>query len=429
MRQRQRHTLNILITGLLLLAAASVSAEPRIDGFLQALYGGNVDGNNPTATDFTASEARLQLRAEHFGDASEFFGRLDFVYDGSDSVKYDWELREGYLKFRLGSHFDLKVGRQILTWGTGDLIFINDLFAKDYRSFLVGRDDQYLKAPHNALRIEYYSGLGGLTVVYTPRFTPNRLPTGERLSYYNGFAGGIVGTAMGPEYYFDPGLPAPEFRNGEVAARFHRTVAGFNTSLYAYHGFYKNPMAANIVMVGDEMYAVPYYPKLNVYGASLRGTAFGGILWLEGGYYDSREDPDGDEALIPNSSVTGMVGFERQVATNLTANLQWQVDYMLDYDTFEAQQMPGVFIRDEYRHLLTSRITKLAMDENLTLSAFGFYSPSDEDAYIRLSAGYKYSDEVNITVGGNVFTGRHENTEYGQFQKNDNAYLKLTYGF
>jgi hypothetical protein len=234
---------------------------------------------------------------------------------------------------------------------------------------------------------------------------------------------------MGGEYLFDVPRPEAKFKNGEIAARLSRTVGGFRTSLYAYHGFYKNPVAAKMVMVDTTLVPVPYYPELNVYGASVRGMAFGGVLWVEGGYFDSREDRDGDNPLIPNSSVTGMVGFERQVATNLTANLQWQFDYMLDHDLFAAQQMPGVFVRDEVRHLLTSRVTKLAMDENLTLSAFGFFSPTDEDAYVRLSASYKYSDEVRITVGGNVFTGSHENTEFGQFQKNDNAYLKLTYGF
>jgi hypothetical protein len=426
---RQRRALSILITGLLLVAAASVSAEPRIDGFLQGLYGARLDNNNPTPTEFSASETRLQLRAEHFGDNSEFFGRLDFTYDGADSARYDWELREGFMKFRMGSHFDFKVGRQILTWGTGDLIFINDVFAKDYRSFFVGRDDQYLKAPQTALRIEYYNSLGNLSVVYSPRFEPNRLPTGSRLSYYNGFAGGIVGTGMGDAYYFEADVPAARFRNGEIAARFSRSLAGFNASLYAYHGFYKNPLAAKVTMVGEDMMFSAYYPKLNVFGASLRGTKLGGVLWIEGGYFDSREDSDGDNPLVPNSSVTGMIGFERQVASNLTANIQWQVDRMLDYATFASQQPSGVFIRDEMRHLLTSRLTQLAMDENLTLSAFGFYSPTDEDAFVRLSAGYKYSDEVNITVGGNIFTGKHENTDFGQFQKNDNTYLKLSYGF
>ena len=50
----------------------------------------------------------------------------------------------------------------------GDLIFINDVFAKDYRSFFVGRDDQYLKAPQNAIRAEYYNPLGALSFVWTP---------------------------------------------------------------------------------------------------------------------------------------------------------------------------------------------------------------------------------------------------------------------
>ena len=117
---------------LLLLMVVPVAAEVSIDGFLQGLYGGRLDQSNPTATEQTASETRMQLRAEHFGDNGEFFGRLDFTYDAADSVQYDWELREGYFKFRLGDKLDLKVGRQIITWGTGDLVFINDVFAKDF---------------------------------------------------------------------------------------------------------------------------------------------------------------------------------------------------------------------------------------------------------------------------------------------------------
>jgi hypothetical protein len=67
--------------------------------------------------------------------------------------------------------------------------------------------------------------------------------------------------------------------------------------------------------------------------------------------------------------------------------------------------------------------------ELITLSGFVFYSPSDKDAYLRLSASYKHTDEVTLTVGGNFFRGKIEATEFGQFQKNDNLYLKMTYGF
>jgi hypothetical protein len=413
----------IMIVGLLLLAAAPSQAELYMDGFLQGLYGGRLDNANPTSTEQTASETRLQLRAEHFGDRGEFFSRLDFVWDGADSSSYDWELREAYLKFRLGNNIDFKVGRQILTWGTGDLIFINDVFAKDYRSFFVGRDDQYLKAPQNAIRAEYYHNVGSFSLIWSPRFEANRLPTGQRLSYYNPMVGAIVGTYYGDEFYFDPPEPESKFKNGELATRFQRRIGNFNTALYFYHGFYKNPRGFDSVNMSA------FYPRLNLYGASIRGALWGGILWLEGGYYESRDDENGDNPLVPNSSISGMVGFERQVATNLTVNGQWQVDYMTDYDIFVAQQAPGVFVRDEVRHLLTSRVTKKLNMETVTLSGFIFYSPSDEDAYIRLSTEYKYTDEITLMAGGNIFDGKHLNTEFGQFALNDKVFVKVTYGF
>jgi hypothetical protein len=418
---------SILIVGLLLALTVPVRAEVLIGGFLQGLYGGSTENDNPTSTEYTASESRLQLRMEHFGDGAEVFGRLDFVYDGADSSKYDWELREGYLKFRAGNNFDFKVGRQILTWGTGDLIFINDVFAKDYRSFFIGRDDQYLKAPQNAVRVSYYNPLGALEVVWTPRFTPNRLPTGERLSYYNPFAGQIVGTGLSPQYYFDPPLPEATFKNGEVASRFSHQFGYFNTALYFYHGFYKNPRGAVALGPGDYM---PVYPRLNVYGASVRGQIWGGILWIEGGYFDSRDDKNGDNPMMPNSSATAMIGYERQVATNLTVNGQWQFDYMTDHDKYvEGQEMMGGPIRDEVHHLLTTRITKLLKSETVKLSGFVFYSPDQEDVYARLSTQYKYTDQVTLEAGANIFTGSYDWTEFGQFQLDDNVYAKVTYGF
>lgn len=404
--------------------APAVKAELYVDGFLQGLYGGRLDKANPTSTDYPASETRLQLRAEHFGDNAEFFSRLDFVFDGADSVQYDWELREGYLKFRLGNHLDFKIGRQILTWGTGDLIFINDAFSKDYQSFFVGRDDQYLKAPQNAMRIEYYHSQASLTLVWSPRFEGNRLPEGRRLSYFDPFVGDIVGE----EFFIEPTLPDAKFKNSELAFRLSRPIGPFNSSLYFYRGFYKNPLGVDF-LTPDPGGVQIVYPELTLYGGSIRGAISGGVLWLEGGYYDSRDDSDGDDPFRPNSSFVGLAGFERQVASNLTTNLQWQVDIMSDYDKFKSQQPAGLFVRDEVRHLLTSRTTKLIWDENLTLSAVLFYSPSDEDAYLRLNSKYLYSDELTLAVGGNFFTGEHLNTEFGQFQQNDNVFVKMTYGF
>jgi len=404
----------------LLLLASTAYGEVYLGGFMQGLYGGRLQSDNPTSTEYTASESRLQLKLEHFGDEGEFFGRIDFLYDGAVEPTYDWELREGYFKFRLGSNFDFKVGRQILTWGTGDLIFINDVFAKDYRSFFIGRDDQYLKAPQDAIRIEYYGKIGAITAVWTPNFEPNRLPTGRVLSYYNPMLGRIVGEEGG----MTPVLPEARFKNSELATKYRHGIGSFDGSLYFYRGFYKNPVGFDMVL------GSPVYPRLNVYGASVRGPIAGGIVWLEGGYFDSRNDTNGEDPFMPNSSVSGLAGFERQVASNLTANVQWQVDYMTHYDTYKMQQeYAGGYVRDEVKHLLTSRVTKLLYSELVTLSGFVFYSPSDEDGYARLSAEYKYSDQIRLMVGTNIFGGDHDASEFGQFKLDDNIYAKMTYGF
>ena len=401
-------------------------ADVKIDGFMQGLFGGGLDRNNPTSSEQTASESRLQLRLEQVNDKSELFGRIDYTYDDNAPGNSALELREGYLKARLGNHFDLKLGRQVLTWGTGDLVFINDVFAKDYRSFFIGRDDQYLKAPQNAARLEYYGGIGSLALVWTPRFEPNRIPNGRFLSYFNPFAGGIVGTGMGEQYYFEPQLPDATFQNGEWAAKYGRQIGSYSTSLYFYRGFYKNPNGAIMTDAGP----MPFFPRLNVYGASVRGSAAGGIFWAEGGYFDSRQDRDGDEPLVPNSSTSAFIGFERQIASNLTANAQWQFDLMSGYDEYKAQQLGmNGYVRDEMSHLLTSRVTKLLHSELVMLSAFVFYSPNEEDAYARLQGEYKYTDQVTFAIGGNIFQGKHMASSFGQFRENDNVYMKVTYNY
>ncbi len=411
----------IILTGLfaIILMTPVVSAEDvYISGFLQGLYGGQLHSDNPTPSEMTASETRLQLRLESYGNLAEFFGRLDFYYDGYNEGEYEWELREGYAKFRLGS-VDFKIGRQVLTWGTGDLIFINDLFAKDYQSFFIGRDDQYLKAPQDALRMAYYSPIGQINLVWTPRFTPNRIPIGERLSYFNPMIGDIVG---GEPYLLMARKPSAMFKHGEFAGRFSRYVGSADVALYGYAGFYKNPEGF------DPNAMQTFYPKLQVYGFSVRMPMFQGIGWLEGGYYDSREDQRGTNPYIPNSAATALVGFERQIATDLTANIQYQTEVMMSYDNFLAS-MGGQTEVDEVYHLLTSRITRMFRMETVILSLFGFYSPNQEDFYGRFSVEYKYTDNLSLMAGANVFAGNYQYTDFGTFRKNDNVYLKVTYGY
>ncbi len=419
-----RHLTIGSILALSALGAIPASAQVDWHGFVETGYGARTaeSARFDDTKEYTLNETRVQFRASAYGDQGEIFVRMDVLGDqvADDGVKLD--LREGFLRFTtLGDHLDVKAGRQALTWGTGDLIFINDLFPKDWVSFFIGREDQYLKAPVDAVRLGLFGLPFDLDVALVPEFTPDRLPTGERLSFY--MPEGLAGP---------PVLPEDQIENGEVAVRLSRYVGNMTIALYGYHGFYKTPVAVDGV-------GMPFHPRLRVYGASARGASLGGVFWLEGGWYDSRDapDPDAFEAhpgkvpmgFVPNSTGRYLAGFERQLADDFNATVQYYGEWMQNHDDYAANLPAGAYEQDEFRSLFTLRLEKWLHYQTIRLSFFGFWSPTDEDTHLRGLVSYKVSDEIEVAIGANVFEGNNVETQFGQFDENDNVFTRLRYSF
>ncbi len=402
------------------------SADVDWHGFVEGAYGVRVSeiptqGSHGALAekDYTLEETRVQLTASAFGDVGRAFARLDVLHDGVADEQTEILLREGYLQFTtLWEKVDVKAGRQALTWGTGDLIFINDLFPKDWVSFFAGREDQYLKAPADAIRLGVFGLPMNMDLVVTPRFTPDVLPQpGGRLAFY--IPANVTGAAI---------EPTREIENGEIALRLSRYVGNFTAALYGYRGFFKTPLGAMPLLPFGGTDIQPYHPKLAVYGASLRGSAVGGILWIEGGYYDSREDRDGDSPFVPNSSLRYLAGYERQLLTDFNVGLQYYGEEMMKYEQYESS-VGAANADDEFYHLLTLRAEKMLHYQLVRLSLFTFYSPTDEDTHLRALASYKLTDDVSVAVGANIFAGDDETTQFGQFDRNDNVFARLRYSF
>jgi hypothetical protein len=416
-----------LVLGGLLLASApgSLRAEVAVHGFVEGAYGLRTAESpvHEDSQDYTLEETRAQVRLTASGDAGEAFVRLDVLGDRIAGGGTDLELREGFFRFTtLNDHLDVKIGRQALTWGTGDLVFINDLFPKDWESFFAGRDDQYLIAPSDAIRLAVFGLPFDIDVVLTPRFTPDRLPEpgGERFSLE--IPPGIGATEE----------PAEVFENGEVAVRISRYVGDFTASLYGYRGFFKTPEGLRAAQTFVGSVQIPYHPKLSVFGASLRGAAAGGVVWLEGGFYDSREDRDGNQAAVRNQSTQILVGWERQLFSDFNITLQYFGEFLSDATTFVGipEDPPPPPPDEQKTHLLTLRAEKLLHYQTIRLSFFTFYDPEHEDAYLRPLGSYKLSDEVEVVVGANVFfDGDAEPSTFGRFDRDDNVYARLRYSF
>ncbi len=377
--------------------------------------------------DTSLLESRFQLELSRTGDFASIQVRADFIYDNiSEKTTPDLEEGTGFIDLReantLFSPFDImdvKIGRQILTWGTGDLLFLNDLFPKDWQAFFCGRDVEYLKAPSDALFISMFPDFANIDIAYMPRFDSDRFITGERISYYNY----VLGRTAGRDAVVDLLKPNDWFKDAEVSLRISKNIVGYELAFYGYDGFWKSPLGM------DSVSQKPVFPDLGVFGASIRGTFKNGLFNLETAYYRSKEDTDGVNPFIPNSEVRVLTGYEQEIAKNFSAGVQYYLEYMKNHDSYLEALPLGMNPRDKDRHVLTLRLTKLALNQNLTISLFCYYSPSDKDTYVRPNIKYKLNDSLMITAGGNIFTGSNNYTFFGQFEKNSNIYTGVRYSF
>lgn len=388
----------------------------NVGGFYEIRSGWRLQ-NDKYEKDMSIMEQRLQIELSSYLDWADFKVKGD-VYGGLVEEKADFDLREAYISTSPFDFMDLKIGRQVLTWGTGDLIFINDLFPKDWQSFFIGRDSEYLKAPSDAVKASFFSDLANLDIVFTPQFDPDRFISGRRISYWNSSLGRIAGS----DAIVHTDKPDRWFKDYEIAARLYKNINRYEYALYAYRGFWKSPAGMNAA--GTQA----IFPDLNVYGASVRGNVYKGIGNLEFGYYESADDAGGDTGRINNSELRFLAGYSQEIGKDFTGAVQYYVEHMTDYSNYQ-KSMPSGLSRDRDRHLITARLTKLLMNQNLKCSLFTYFSPSDKDVYIRPNVNYKATDNLALEAGANIFFGDYPSTFFGQFRNDTNIYTALRYSF
>jgi hypothetical protein len=313
---------------------------------------------------------------------------------------------------------EARLGRQIITWGVGDLLFINDIFPKDYAAFFSGRPLEYLKIGSDAVKVNLFADFISAELVVIPFFEPDNLPSSERFFVFDPFPGVPRTTEE----------PRAELENTELALRLYRNFFGFDAALYAYKGFYETPSMQPDVPLSPTLVTL-LFPRLAVYGASAQGNALGGVVSLEAGYYDSVDDRSGRDPVIPNSSVRYLAGYQRQLWTDFTSGVQYYGEHLLDYGPYRDALPSGFPAQDRLRQLLTIRLTQLLRYQTLRLSLFAFYSPTDQDYQMIPEVRYSFTDALWGAVGANIFGGKRETTPFGQLDNNDNIYVTMRYEF
>ena len=388
-----------------------------LNGFVEAAAGTRWEEDEHVGRYGTLLDLRWRLESGWDNDAVSIMLKGDVLYDGIEQ-DFELDLRDVSLAFSPVASLDVKLGRQVLTWGTGDLVFLNDLFPKDWVSFFAGRDDEYLKAPSNSLRLTQYNRFVNVDFAWTPRFTPDNYIDGERFSFFSPFDGRPTGRE--PPISVD--RPSTTFSNGEFALRLFKTHNGVEYALYGYRGYFKTPSRVTAP------WQLAFAPMTSL-GGSLRRPLGPGLFNVEASYYLSRDDRDGTDPLVANSQLRFLAGYEWEAARNFNVGLQYYLEHIADHDRLIENSPTPQWEPPENRHTLTTRLTYRAMQDKLTWSFFAFWSPTEYDTYLRPVVSYRVDDHWTGTLGLNLFAGDEPFTFLGQFQDNSNAYLRVRYNY
>jgi hypothetical protein len=409
--------IGIFSTFMLALAPSAATAEGiSWNGFVQshvAARTSSVDCPAGTECDFPAADLRGELEAEGKNAAgnADFFGRFDLLRDFAlDETRLG--TRELYGDLR-STMLAARLGRQVITWGVGDLLFINDTFPRDQVALFTGQPQQYFKLGSDALKLNAYPAPANLELVITG-FRPDNTPDSRRFVLADPLPTGL------PRRTEEPGSRPEEL---ETSGRVFGYLDNWELSGYASRTHYHSP--ARRVTMGE---IVGTFPRLNTLGASLTGPAVKGVLSLEAGYYDSPQDRDGRDPSVENSQFRGLVGYSRQLWDDTTLGLQLYGEWMRNYSAYRETLPAGFPVKDYLRRVATFRFTQLFAHQTITFNVFAFVGLSEKDHYVIPSLRYAFSDNLWAEIGANVFGGNRNGT-FGSLQDNRNVYLTVRFAF
>lgn len=402
--------IGFLVFGLAVGDPVQAFPAPDFRGFLQGHVAGRLE--NPscqpptTECDIPAAEVRYQQTVEgYLADQWSYTGKADLVQDVAlDETRA--RVRELYLDYS-GPSFTARGGRQIITWGVGDLLFINDTFPKDWNAFFLGQPLHYLKKPSDAIRFDWYP-TGASFELIVAHFEEDKQPDPRRF---------ILPMAPDFQHLEEPNDGLEDL---EVSLKGSTYLQSWELSGYASKTHFRTP-GFRVTEAG----VAGHYPRLNTYGLSVTGPLSSGVVSFEAGYYDSVDDRDGDKPGVANSQTRVLLGYSRQLWDEATVGVQLYSERMHQYESYRAN-LQGTNLRDKSREIATIRLTQLMNYQTLTLNLFTFVGLSEQDHYLIPSIRYNATDRLWGEIGMNLFGGDRDG-QFGTFKDNSNLYFTLRY--
>jgi len=425
----------------------------NISGYIQTYNRLNLDTKS-----FTWNENLLNIKFEGApSDKYHYFSEirikglgipnvnqsLDLQKPEKDMVfRWGLEFREAYLDLYqfIFKNLDIRIGRQIITWGTADKLNPTSNISPDDLEDIFNFGEQL---GTNAIKASYYWGDVTFTGIFIPIFTPAVLPYGNfsnALSTQMDLPDGMTVRDLSDNIVL-PGTKVSESSQYAFKAAF--SLFDYDISLSYYNGRDDLPIAKKVTISPIDLAGTVdiktelFYPKIQVVGGDFAGTIGSIGVWGEGAlFFSEKVELD---TFIPTS-----VGLLSEKTLILDDKPYFKYVLGCDY-TFNS----GLYLNIQYIHgfmhergsmlndYLVFRFEKKFLNDELKIVPFGAVLTVNDWNDIENNYGlvlgpfeliYYPSDNVELTLGAYILEGKGSNM-FSQIKKNDAIYMKAKVSF
>jgi hypothetical protein len=390
--------------------ALSTSAMAQVTGFVQLRQAQRIE-----SIDCQAVSACTTMVQEALGELL-FEKRLNDQWSGSLRVEAGYDnavsddrlsVREAFVDWAPASTTSVKLGRQVLTWGVSDYLYVNDIFPKNYDSFFTGGGFDRMKVPVDAARVQWHAGSVDVEAV-AARSKADTSPDAARFSAMT-----VPSMAVAVD----------EDDRADLALKVSGHAGGWDLAGYA-ASFRSREQRQFMDGSGLRIDR----PRLRHLGASATGNAVGGLIWLEGAIRDAGDErPMTVNRHFLGSSAKLIAGYSREIGTDLTASAQLQLEAATSRQHYLDSLAPGLRPLKAISSTLHLRVHGSWMNQTLGGGAQVFLG-NEGDSHFNPFVSWSPADGWTVEGGANLFNGRSD-TRYGALQDDSNVYVLGRYSF
>ncbi len=321
-------------------------------------------------------------------------------------------LSEAYLSVPVSSSFELKAGKQIISWGSSDQFSPADLVSPyDLREFIAWDKDES-RIGLNSVSGTYFANELRLDLIWSPRSSPSILPEADSSwSILNHPKESVTASLLDSE-----GVTSRSSGNS-FFGKFSFFLKGFDFSFIGFSYFNYVPLDISNDVAG----ALPEYEKFRGLGFYFSKPwdfiVFRGEFILYKNRLVNNRKQEGNMLKKDRSEV--LIGADIFLRNELGITIQLLIN-----------SFPGQYIMaipyDKSTAITTSVSGKIYGD-TLRFRTFFCYLLKGKGSYGRIVLNFPLDDSFSISGGSDFFSG--PGSFYGRYLKNSQIWLKFKYIF